>query len=62
LLAEYKNEKESLPPPQLAIGSCYVAAMYTHLLVKIATGKFYKKFPEFYLSSIFQEEAAGFKQ
>ena len=62
VLAEYKNEKEGLPPPQLAIGSWYVAAMCTHLLVKIATGKFYKKFPEFYLSSIFQEEAAGFKQ
>jgi len=62
VLGKYKNEKANLPPPQLAVGSWYVAAMCTHVLVKIATGKFYKKFPEFYLSSIFQEEAAEFKQ
>lgn len=53
---DYRNENLTLPPPQLAIGSWYVAAMCTHLLAKIATGKFYKKFPEFYLSSLFQEE------
>ena len=55
-ISQYRNEELTLPPPQLAIGSWYVAAMCTHLLVKIATGKFYKKFPEFYLSSLFQEE------
>lgn len=56
VIHQYKNEDLVLPPPQLAIGSWYVAAMCTHLLVKIATGKFYKKFPEFYLSSLFSEE------
>lgn len=55
-LALYKGESEALPPPQLAIGSWYAAAMCTHLLVKMATGKFYKRFPEFYISSLFQEE------
>ena len=58
-ISQYRNEELTLPPPQLAIGSWYVAAMCTHLLVKIATGKFYKKFPEFYLSSLFQEEENG---
>lgn len=56
VIHQYKNEDLRLPPPQLAIGSWYVAAMCTHLLVKMATGKFYKKFPEFYLTTLFQEE------
>lgn len=55
-IAQYKSESTPFPPPQLAIGSWYAAAMCTHLLVKMATGKFYKTFPEFYLSSLFQEE------
>ena len=59
VISQYKNEELTLPPPQLAIGSWYVAAMCTHLLIKIATGKYYKKFPEFYLSSLFQEEENG---
>ena len=59
VISHYKNEELTLPPPQLAIGSWYVAAMCTHLLIKIATGKYYKKFPEFYLSSLFQEEENG---
>ncbi|WHF51460.1 ThiF family adenylyltransferase [Chryseobacterium gotjawalense] len=56
ILSQYKLENSDLPPPQLAIGSWYAAAMCTHLLVKMATGKFYKKFPEFYLCSLFSEE------
>lgn len=56
VINHYKTEDLALPPPQLAIGSWYVAAMCTHLLVKIATGKFYKKFPEFYLRSLLKEE------
>lgn len=55
-ISQYRNERERLPPPQLAIGSWYAAAMCTHLLVKMATGQYYKKFPEFYLTSLFQEE------
>ena len=56
VISQYRNEEIMLPPPQLGIGSWYAAAMCTHLLVKLATGKFYKKFPEFYLSSLLQEE------
>ncbi len=56
IINEYRSEDFALPPPQLAIGSWYAAAMCTHLLVKIATGKYYKTFPEFYLSSLFEDE------
>lgn len=52
VIAKYKSEKESLPPPQLSIASWTVAAMCAHLLFNIATGKEFKKFPEFYLSTI----------
>ncbi|MEM0578766.1 ThiF family adenylyltransferase [Flavobacterium polysaccharolyticum] len=56
IIEKYKNEKESLPPPQLSIASWSVAAVCTHLLYNIATGKKFKKFPEFYLSTIIDEE------
>lgn len=52
IIKEYKEEVESLPPPQLSIASWIVAAMCTHILFKIATEKEFKKFPEFYFSSI----------
>ncbi|SIS47922.1 ThiF family protein [Zobellia uliginosa] len=52
IIEKYKSEKESLPPPQLSIASWKVAAMCTHILFNIATGKPVKKFPEFYLSTI----------
>lgn len=52
IIQEYKDEAEVLPPPQLAIASWIVAAMCTHILFNIATEKEYKKFPEFYFSSI----------
>lgn len=55
ILEKYKNEKESLPPPQLSIASWIVAAMCTHLLFNIATKKETKLFPEFYLSSIMND-------
>lgn len=51
-IEEYKKEKEILPPPQLSIASWLVASNATHLLFKIATGKQYKVFPEFYITSI----------
>lgn len=56
IIEKYKNEKEALPPPQLSIASWSVAAVCTHLLYNIATGKKFKKFPEFYLSTIIDEE------
>ncbi|RLK07691.1 ThiF family adenylyltransferase [Tenacibaculum discolor] len=52
VLHEYFNENKKLSPPQLSIGSWMVASMCTHLLFKIATNKGYKKFPEFYFSTI----------
>ncbi len=52
IIEKYKNEEESLPPPQLSIASWTVAGMCAHLLFNIATNKEYKKFPEFYLSTI----------
>ena len=56
IIEKYKNEKEVLPPPQLSIASWMVAAMCTHLLFNIATKKRIKKFPEFYLSTIMDND------
>ncbi len=56
IIEKYKKENEDLPPPQLAIASWSVAALCTHLLYNIATGKKFKKFPEFYLSTIIDDE------
>src|SRR5690606_2630383 len=55
IVEKYKKEEDDLPPPQLAIASWSVAAMCTHLLYNIATGKKFKKFPEFYLSTIIDD-------
>ena len=51
IVLKYKSEEEKMPPPQLSIASWEVAAMCTHILYNIATGKPFKKFPEFYLST-----------
>lgn len=59
ILAKYAEEKGTVPPPQLAIGSWYAAAMCTHILIKIATGQDYKCFPEFYMNSLFEDEPEG---
>lgn len=56
IIEKYKKENEDLPPPQLAIATWSVAALCTHLLYNIATGKKFKKFPEFYLSAIIDDE------
>ena len=52
IIAKYKAEKEPLSPPQLSVASWTVAAMCAHIAYNITTGKEYKKFPEFYLSTI----------
>lgn len=52
IIAKYKAETEPLPPPQLSVASWTVAAMCAHIAFNIATGKEYKQFPEFYLSTI----------
>lgn len=56
IIEEYKNEQKKLPPPQLSIASWLVASMSTNILFKIATKKKIKVFPEFYLSSINNDE------
>jgi len=55
IIKKYQEEEDNLPPPQLAVASWSVAAMCTHLLFNIATGKKYKEFPEFYLSTIIDD-------
>lgn len=55
IIKEYREEEGQLPPPQLSIASWSVAAMCTHLLYNIATGKEFKKFPEFYLSRVIND-------
>lgn len=54
IIRDYKAEKDVLPPPQLAVGSWLAAGMCTTLLYKIATGKSFKQFPEFYFTSIME--------
>lgn len=55
VIEKYKKEEGTLSPPQLSIASWSVAAMCTHLLYNIATGKKFKKFPEFYLSKVIDD-------
>ncbi|MCW3161639.1 HesA/MoeB/ThiF family protein [Chryseobacterium oryctis] len=52
IIKSYKAEEEVLPPPQLSIGSWIVGAMCANIMFNIATEKGYKRFPEFYFSSI----------
>ena len=52
VISKFKNEKENLSPPQLAVASWTLASMCTHLLFDIATRRSYKRFPKFYLSSL----------
>lgn len=55
VVGKYMEEKEILPPPQLAIASSTVAAMSAHVLFNIATNKSVKTFPEFYISTLFNQ-------
>ena len=52
VVEKFKNEEGTLPPPQLSIASWTVAAMCTHILYNLATGKQVKQFPKFYYSTI----------
>ncbi len=51
-IEKFKNEKATLPPPQLSIASWTLGAMCTQLLFDIAMENEIKEFPEFYLSTI----------
>lgn len=44
----YLNETEILPPPQLAVGSYFVAGLCARILYHIAVGENVKSFPEVY--------------
>lgn len=55
VVKQYQRENGTLPPPQLSVASWITAGLCTHALFNIATGKDVKKFPKFYLSSIFQQ-------
>ncbi len=52
VLEKYKDKEDTFPPAQLSIASWTVASMCTHLLFNIVTNKEFKKFPEFYLSTV----------
>lgn len=52
IIQDYKNEKQISSPPQLAIASWIVAGMCTHIIFNIATNKPFKKFPQFYITSV----------
>jgi molybdopterin/thiamine biosynthesis adenylyltransferase len=53
LIKDY-NPENKVSPPQLSIASWSVAAMCTHILFNIATGRNVKQFPEFYFSTIME--------
>lgn len=51
-IERYKLENEQSSHPQLAIASWLVAANCTQIIFDIVTNRPFKKFPEFYLSTI----------
>lgn len=55
IIEKYKEEDNTLPPPQLSVASWLVASMCTDLIFRIATNREVKVFPKFYLSSIKNE-------
>ncbi|MBB6371362.1 ThiF family adenylyltransferase [Chryseobacterium shigense] len=54
ILKSYKDEKETLPPPQLAIGSWIIAGICTTIMYNIITNKKVKQFPDFYFNTIME--------
>jgi molybdopterin/thiamine biosynthesis adenylyltransferase len=55
LLADYKQESQTLPVPQLPVASWITAGFCTQILYHLATGKKIKPFPKFYLGSILDD-------
>lgn len=55
VVAEFKNEDNILPPPQLAIASWIVGGLCTNVMFNLAMGKEVKVFPKFYLSSVYND-------
>ncbi len=54
IVQTYKEEPFQIPPPQLSIGSWSLASICTHILYLVCTGKEFKRFPDFYFSSIME--------
>lgn len=55
IVESYKEEKDILPPPQLAIASWITAGFCVNAMYNLATGKEVKYFPKFYLSSLLED-------
>lgn len=49
VLKRYSRERAHLSPPQLSVGAWLLGGLCTTALFKIATGKTFKIFPEYYL-------------
>ena len=56
IMARYKVEKGPTPPPQLSVASWIVGGLCTNLLFCLATGYRVKWYPDFYLSSIIEDQ------
>ena len=56
IMARYKAEKSPTPPPQLSVASWIVGGLCTNLLFCLATGYRVKWYPDFYLSSIIEDQ------
>lgn len=56
IMARYKVEKGPTPPPQLSVASWIVVGLCTNLLFCLATGYRVKWYPDFYLSSIIEDQ------
>lgn len=52
VIDRYGKEQNTLPPPQLAIGSWIVSGLCATALFHLATGREVRLFPEFYFSSL----------
>lgn len=50
IIKRYKNEKENLSPPQLSIGTFFVAAMTTKIIYDISIGNKLRTLPHFYFT------------
>ncbi|WP_278997247.1 ThiF family adenylyltransferase [Prevotella disiens] len=54
IVGQYKEESNTLPPPQLSIASWIAAGLCTTAMYNLATGKAVNYFPKFYFSSLLQ--------
>ena len=54
IVTQYREESETLPPPQLSIASWITAGLCTTAMYNLATGKPVNYFPKFYFSSLLQ--------